>query len=133
MRSSFLIIGVTFVILGGIFHIYVFVLESISWLEPKTRKIFGLPSLEVAQLIKPMAFNQGFYNLFLALGTLVGGLVAISNETVGFTLMLFASASMVGAGLVLFFSIKRSRRAAYLQALPPLIGIALTTIGLAIK
>ena len=80
-----------------------------------------------------MAFNQGFYNLFLAVGIIGGSLIAITHETVGFTLMLFAASSMVGAGLVLFLSTKRSRRAALLQAIPPLVGILLTVIGLTVK
>ena len=84
-------------------------------------------------MIKPMAFNQGFYNLFLAVGILLGAVVAISRETIGFTLMLFAASSMVGAGVVLLLSSKRSRKAALLQALPPLIGIVSVVIGLTSK
>ncbi len=132
MRSALLAIGIFFLISAGIFHIYIFTLESISWLKPKTWKTFGLPSQEVALVIAPMAFNQGFYNLFLAIGITGGSLVAISYETIGFTLMLFAASSMVGAGLVLFISVQRSRKAALLQAIPPLIGILFISIGLAI-
>ena len=133
MRSLFLASGLSFLILASIFHVYIFTLESITWLKPKTWKRFGLPSQEVAQVIKPMAFNQGFYNLFLAVGILLGAVVAISRETIGFTLMLFAASSMVGAGVVLLLSSKRSRKAALLQALPPLIGIVSVVIGLTSK
>jgi putative membrane protein len=133
VRVVFLTIGIFFLVVAGLFHVYVFILESINWLKPKTWKLFGLPSLEVAKVIQPMAFNQGFYNLFLAVGILIGAVVAISKETIGLTLMLFAASSMVGAGVVLFLSVKRSRRAALLQALPPLIGIVLTVTGLASK
>ena len=132
MRSALLAIGIFFLISAGIFHIYIFTLESISWLKPKTWKTFGLPSQEVAIVIAPMAFNQGFYNLFLAIGSIGGSLIAITYETIGFTLMLFAATSMVGAGLVLFISVKKSRKAALLQAMPPLIGILFISIGLAI-
>ena len=133
MRSASLAIGLFFLLASGFFHIYIFILESITWLKPKTWKAFGLPSQDIAAVIQPMAFNQGFYNLFLAVGVLVGSLIAITNETIGFTIMLFAASSMVGAGIVLFFSVKRSRSAALLQAVPPLIGIICIAIGLAIK
>ena len=133
MRSTYMVLGIFFLVVAGFFHIYIFILESITWLKPKTWKAFGLPSQDIAGVIKPMAFNQGFYNLFLALGILVGNLIAIVNQTIGFTLALFAASSMVGAGMVLFFSVKRSRRAALMQAVPPLIGIIFTAIGLAIK
>lgn len=133
MRTVLLAIGLFFLIIAGLFHLYIFILESITWLKPKTWKAFGLPSQDVAAVIQPMAFNQGFYNLFLALGILVGSLVATVNQTIGFTLAFFAASSMVGAGVVLFSSAKRSHKAALMQAVPPLIGIIFTAIGLAIK
>lgn len=133
MRHALLAIGLIFLILAGVFHVYIFKLESINWLKPKTWKTFGLPSQEVAQVIQPMAFNQGFYNLFLAFGILLGAVVTMFDETIGFTLMLFAGSSMVCAGVVLFLSSNRSRRAALLQASPPLFGIVLTVIGLVSK
>ena len=52
------------------------------------------------------------------------------NKVIGFTLIVAAAASIVGAGLVLFFSVKNSRRAAMIQALPPLIGLGLLLAGL---
>ena len=133
VRTALLAIGLFCLFIAGFFHIYIFSLESITWLKPKTWKAFGLPSQDIAAVIQPMAFNQGFYNLFLAIGILAGGSIAIVNQTIGFSLAFFAASSMVGAGVVLFFSTKRSHRAALLQAVPPLIGIIFTAIGLAIK
>lgn len=132
MRSTYLAFGIFFLVVAGFFHVYIFTLESITWLKPKTFKVFGVPSGDIAAVIQPMAFNQGFYNLFLALGILSGSLIAIVNQTIGFTLALFAASSMVGAGIVLFFSVKRARRGALLQAVPPLAGIIFTAIGLTI-
>ena len=80
-----------------------------------------------------MAFNQGFYNLFLAWEVGIGLALLGVNSTIAFTLMLFASLSMVAAGLVLFFSTKRSRRAAIIQATPPLVGMLFVVLGLAIR
>ena len=96
----------------------------------KTWKTFGLPSQEHADIIRSMAFNQGFYNLFLALGAGVGLALLGVNATIAFTLILFSATSMVGAGAVLFFSVKTSRRAAIVQAGPPLLGVLFVSIGL---
>lgn len=131
MKNTSLIIGSILIGLAAIFHIYVFTLESITWRTPKTWKTFGLPSQEHAEIIGPMAFNQGFYNLFLALGAGVGLALLGVNPTIAHTLMLFSALSMVGAGVVLFFSVKKSKRAAIIQAGPPLLGVLFIVLGLA--
>jgi putative membrane protein len=71
-----------------------------------------------------MAFNQGFYNLFLAAGV-VGGLllVASGSQPAGRAVVLFACACMLGAGLVLGITNRRLVAAAALQAVPPLIAV----------
>ncbi|MGH8826646.1 MAG: DUF1304 domain-containing protein, partial [Jiangellaceae bacterium] len=78
--------------------------------------------------VRLWAFNQGFYNLFLAVGA-IGGVVILNvgDETVGRTLTLFCCACMAAAGLVLFASERRLWRSALAQSVPPLIvlGIAL--------
>lgn len=123
MNGALLTLGSILVFLAAAFHVYVFFLESVSWRTPKTWKTFGLPSQEHADIIRPMAFNQGFYNLFLALGALVGLALIGVAPTVAITLMMFAALCMVGAGVVLFFSIPASRRAALIQAGPPFFGV----------
>ena len=128
---AYSIIGLTFIFLAVVFHLYVFMLESVTWRSPKTWKTFGLPSQEHAEIIRPMAFNQGFYNLFIALGAGTGLALLRIDSTVGFTLVFFSAASMFGAGVVLFFSVKTSRRAAIFQAGPPLLGILFLLLGLA--
>lgn len=130
MSHAYLIFGSTFILIGAIFHAYVFKLESFTWRRPKTWKMFGIASQANADIVAPMAFNQGFYNLFLAKGAGLGLVLLIFNTTVGFTLMLFAASSMVAAGAVLFFSVKTSRRAAIVQAGPPLLGILFVVLGL---
>ncbi len=133
MREVFFGIGLILIALAGLFHVYVFYLESIAWLKPKTWKTFGLPSQEYAEIIRAMAFNQGFYNLFLALGVISGLTLLKINSTIAFTLLVFSALSMVGAGLVLFFSVKTSRRAAFIQAGPPLLGLFSLLLGFAAK
>jgi putative membrane protein len=52
--------------LAAVLHVYIFVLESLQWTEPRTRATFGT-TLESAEATKELAFNQGFYNLFLGI------------------------------------------------------------------
>ncbi len=129
MRTTYSILGPILIVLAAFFHIYVFSMESLTWRKPITWKSFGVSSQEKADIIAPMAFNQGFYNLFLASGALLGLVLLGVNSTVGFTLMLFTALCMGGAGLVLFFSVKTSRRAALIQAGPALLGALFVVLG----
>ena len=129
MGTGLSIVGASLIFLAVLFHFYVFVLESLTWRKPKTWKTFGISSQERADIIAPMALNQGFYNLFLALGAGVGLVMLGINSTIALTLLAFASLSMAGAGAVLFFSVKTSRRAAIIQAAPPLLGIIFLLLG----
>ena len=47
-------------------------MESLTWTRPATWKRFGLASQADAETTKPLAYNQGFYNLFLAIGAFIG-------------------------------------------------------------
>ncbi len=105
----------------ALMHTYIFFLESIFWGRPKTNKIFGVNE-EHATICKSLAFNQGFYNLFLAIGIYVG-LILITSGTrpvEGRAFVDFSCASVAGAGLVLILSAKKLRRAGLLQLLPAL-------------
>ena len=99
-------------------HVYVFALESLLWGRPRTSKVFKV-SPEEATASKLFAFNQGFYNLFLSIAA-VAGLVLPSRPLVD-----YAMVSVLGAGLVLFASAPRLRRLAVVQALPPVVYLAL--------
>lgn len=66
-----------FAFLAAALHVYIFTMESFTWTRPATWKRFGLASQADAETTKPLAYNQGFYNLFLAIGAFIGaGLVA---------------------------------------------------------
>ena len=54
-----------------LFHIWAFLMESLFFMNPKVYPLFGARSAEEAQAVKLMTFNQGFYNLFLALWLLL--------------------------------------------------------------
>ena len=122
--SVFLIIGIVFVAIAAIIHKYIFYMESITWTKPATWKRFGLRSQEDANTVKPMAYNQGFYNLFLALGIIVGIILMLVGQVdVGRAVALFGALSMVAAATVLVTSNPRLARAAALQGTAPLLGV----------
>ena len=105
----------------GCFHVAIFWLESLAWGKPITLKIFRLKADEVVAS-RLFAFNQGFYNLFLAIAIFLGLLLQRSTRvSEGQILVDYAIASVFGAGFVLLCSHVRMRRAALLQALPAVI------------
>ncbi|MEA2518872.1 MAG: putative rane protein [Chloroflexota bacterium] len=111
-------------LVAAAFHVLFFILESVTFSQPKVAARFGLSTPEQIAAVRPMAFNQGFYNLFLALG-IAGGLALVvgGSPEAGRAVVLFSCACMVGAGVVLFASSRRFARSAAIQALPPLIAI----------
>ena len=123
------LVAQVFAVLAAAFHVLFFILESITFTQPSVAKRFGLTSPEQIAAVRPMAYNQGFYNLFLALGIVAGlALVASGSTDAGRAIVLFACASMVGAGLVLLSTNRRFARSAAIQAVPPLVVIALALL-----
>jgi putative membrane protein len=123
-----LVAACVFAALAALVHVYIFVLESLRWTEPATRRVFGTTE-EAAALTRPLAYNQGFYNLFLAVGVALGlGLVATGDIASGRVLILFACGSMVAAGVVLYLHNPHFLRAAAVQVVPPLIAVAATLL-----
>ena len=118
------IITVLAAVAAALIHVWFFALESVLFSRPTVFRRFGLRSAEDAAIVRPMAFNQGFYNLFLALGIVAGlVLVAAGQQDAGRAIVIFACACMVGAGLVLFATDRRFLTAAAIQAGPPLLAI----------
>jgi putative membrane protein len=124
------IAGLVLAGLAALFHVYVFYLESLAWSNERTRAAFGTTA-EDAAVTKPLAFNQGFYNLFLAIIVVTGLIAFAANEpVVGATLVFAGAGSMMGAGLVLLLSNRDLARAALAQLVPPLLAVILLAIGL---
>jgi len=104
--------------IGALLHVYIFWLEAFAWTAPRGLATFGLTPDE-ARITKNLAFNQGFYNLFLALVTTAGVVAtAAGHDAVGAALIIAGCGSMVAAGLVLFASSPSRARAAAVQAIP---------------
>jgi putative membrane protein len=106
-------------------------MESVQWTQPKIWKRFGVADQATADATKPMAYNQGFYNLFLAIGVVIGlvlmfaGSEAAPVHAAGLALVLFSLGSMVAAALVLLTTGMKYLRAALIQGTLPLIGFVL--------
>ncbi|HWD82212.1 MAG TPA: DUF1304 domain-containing protein [Kribbella sp.] len=113
-----------FVVVAGLFHLAVFAMESLLFRKPSTYRRFLVKETEV-EAARPWAFNQGFYNLFLAIGAL-GGLIWGGDK--GHAIALFACACMAGAGVVLLASDRRMLRAAATQAVPPILALVLAAV-----
>ena len=116
-------------LLAAAIHVWFFVLESLLFARPGVAARFGLRSEEQVAAVRPMAFNQGFYNLFLAVG-IAAGIAQIAGGAVvaGRSIVLFACLCMVWAGIVLFVTSRRFLQAALVQLVPPLIAIIATFV-----
>lgn len=112
-------------------HVYIFTLESLRWETPSTRRTFGIKTDAEALATKSLAFNQGFYNLLLALITVAGMLLyATGSTTIGATLIVAGTGSMAAAGLVLLIFSPKLARAALIQLGPPALSIVFGAIAL---
>ena len=125
------IAGLVLAAVAGLLHVFIFYLESIAWTGERARATFGIGTLEEATVQKELAFNQGFYNLFLAIAVFVGiVLYAIGFDAVGATLVFTGTASMVAAALVLALSSPDKIAAALKQGVVPGLAVIALTVGL---
>jgi putative membrane protein len=116
--------------LAALIHVYIFYLESLAWTAPATRRTFGTSEQE-AQATRQLAFNQGFYNLFLAVVSAVGiVMVLLGHRSVGAALIFAGVGSMLAAALVLLISSPDKARAAVVQGTVPLVAVVLLGVGL---
>ncbi|HET7667448.1 MAG TPA: DUF1304 domain-containing protein [Mycobacterium sp.] len=121
--------GAVFAALAALLHVYIFVMESLTWTSPRTRATFGTTP-ETAEITKELAFNQGFYNLFLAVVCTIGVIaVLMGARPVGVALMFAGVGSMLAAAVVLLVSSPSKARAAVTQGTFPLIAVVLLVIA----
>ncbi len=122
--------ALSFAELAAVLHVYIFVMESLTWTTPRTRATFGTTA-EEAETTKPLAFNQGFYNLFLAVVTTVGIVaLALGYHGIGAALVFAGVVSMAAAAVVLLASSPDKARSALIQGTFPAIAVILLVIGL---
>ena len=121
-----IVIATLVVALAAVLHVLIFALESVFWTRPGVWKRFSVKDQASADITKPMAYNQGFYNLFLAIGALVGVIAyGVGQHAIGLTLVFFTMTCMVLAAVVLVTTGARYIRAAIIQGILPLAGIVL--------
>lgn len=110
------------VLLVGLLHVWILVLEMFLWDKPAGRRAFKLTP-EFAQATRTLAGNQGLYNGFLAAGLFWG----LWQGPAGRDVQVFFLLCVLVAGV--YGAATASRRILFVQALPAAIG--LTLIGLA--
>ena len=103
-----------------------FILEAIFWMHPFVHDLlldwFNNPPASLgydmhALVLKKLFINQGFYNLFFAIGGISGLWQLRKNKAVGFALILWVCFAAMGAGLVLAVT-SNAYLLAFLQAVP---------------
>ncbi|GAA3914061.1 DUF1304 domain-containing protein [Microbacterium invictum] len=126
------IAGLVLAGIAALVHVYIFWMESVTWTSRRTRHTFGTSEAE-AEATKAMAFNQGFYNLFLAIAVILGLVFFVVGMTaVGATLVFAGAGSMAAAALVLVASDRKYASAALKQGAIPALGVIALAIGLLI-
>ncbi|WP_454041021.1 DUF1304 family protein [Cellulosimicrobium sp. Marseille-Q8652] len=124
-------VGLVLATAAAVLHVVIFYLESVAWTSPRARATFATTA-EEAEATRSLAFNQGFYNLFLAIVTLLGVVLHVAGETtVGTTLVLTGTGSMLAAALVLLLSSRAHRAAAVKQGTLPLLAVVAVVVALA--
>lgn len=122
--------ALVFAALAAVLHVYIFVMESLTWTSPRTRATFGTTP-EEAETTKLLAFNQGFYNLFLGIVSGAGiASTVMGHKAVGAALIFAGVGSMAAAAVVLLISAPDKARAALTQGIFPAIAMILLVIGL---
>ncbi len=108
--------------LAGLLHLYFFVLESVVF-RTRGHRVFGVPKSEVETVAFAM-LNQGFYNLFLGLGVLVGVVGSWRGwDPQGSTLVVYGCLFMLAAALVLVVARPAMLRGVVVQGALPLLAL----------
>lgn len=118
-----------FAALAGLIHVLFCLMESFFWSNPAIHGIFKVTSTADAETINVFIKNQGYYNLFLALGIFAGLALVRRNQIVGQTLVIYTSMVMIGAAIVLLFTVPAMKLGVLIQGLPPMIALAALLLG----
>ena len=123
-----LLVGMIAAFLAAALHVFIFYIESFAW-TTRALSVFGMDR-ESAEATKEMAFNQGFYNFFLAIEAFAGiAVYYLASRPVGLTLALFGVGSMLAAARLLFVTSPDKRSAAIKQGFLPLLAVVTLAAG----
>ncbi|MEM9777390.1 MAG: DUF1304 domain-containing protein [Chloroflexota bacterium] len=109
--------------IAGIIHVLFFLMESVFWLNPAIHSVFLIDNLADAQLLDVYVKNQGYYNLFLAIGMFVGIWLTTRNKQTGSAIIIYTCLVMIGAAVVLRLTIPDMTSGPYIQGVAPLIAL----------
>jgi putative membrane protein len=124
------LLAVVFAALAAALHVWIFVMESVRWEDPRTRRTFQM-SADEAAATREMAYNQGFYNLFLAVVTVVGlVLIGADQAAAGRALVFAGCGSMLAAAFVLVARSPKRLRAGVAQGATPLLAVVFLVLAL---
>ena len=125
-----LTLGSILALAAAALHVVIFRLESLAWGGTQAQKVFGEQSPHEVAATRELAFNQGFYNLFLALMAIAGAILALTGGTdTGVALIVAGTASMSAAAVVLIASDPTKRTAALKQLPLPLLTLILLLVA----
>ncbi|VAW89840.1 hypothetical protein MNBD_GAMMA17-196 [hydrothermal vent metagenome] len=108
------------------FHLLAFVVEAFFWMNPAVYSsvlkdkdpLVNVDLYEQALILKMLFINQGFYNLMVAVGGILGFvLIAKGKESEGLYLLGYMSLFATVAGIALLFS-AHAYAGAILQGVP---------------
>lgn len=122
-------VAVGFGLVAGFLHIGFWVLESLLWKQPRIWKRFGARSQADAETMAFGMLNQGYYNLFLGVGAIVGAMLVAFDSEASIILLAYTCLFMIGAALVLAVARPSMLRAAVIQGGSPV--LALVALALA--
>ena len=123
-----LILGMIAAFLAAALHVFIFYIESFAW-TTRALSVFGMDR-ESAEATREMAFNQGFYNFFLAIEAFAGiAIYYLASRPVGLTLAIFGTGSMLAAALLLFVTSPDKRSVAIKQGFLPLLALVTLAAG----
>jgi putative membrane protein len=112
------------ILLPALIHVYIFALESLLWGRKRTNRVFAVTE-DDARVTRQFAFNQGVYNLLLAVAILIGFLLGLSADTAaaGKVLAAYGLGSILVAGVVLVASSPKLWKSALIQIVPATAGL----------
>ena len=123
-----LLVGMIAAFLAAALHVFIFYIESFAW-TTRALSVFGMDR-ESAEATREMAFNQGFYNFFLAIEAFAGiAIYYLASRPVGLTLAIFGTGSMLAAALLLFVTSPDKRSVAIKQGFLPLLAVVTLAAG----
>lgn len=115
-------VAVTAALIASAVHAAVWVAESFLWRQRAVWRAFGVDSQATADAMTVVLFNQGFYNLFLGLGAATGAVQLARGDSP--VLLMFCTAFMVAAALVLLMTSRRLWLGSLVQGAPPAVAFA---------